>query len=178
MWRLVRDGGSLDLNSPYLYLLICTDFAATSVVATEGDELLGFVAAYRPPPDPEAVFVWQIGVAPHARGRGLAKRLLAAMLERPANDDARELTATVTPDNAASLALFRSMARDLGITVEESERFGAQLFPVGGGDEPEHEPEMELRIGPLPAGPQSDDAEPSSAARPVAPGVLGAKPRR
>ena len=147
MWRLVRDGGSLDLNSPYLYLLVCTDFAATSLVAFEGDELLGFVAAYRPPTDSTAVFVWQIGVAPAARGRGLAKRLLNAMLDRPANADARNLTATVTPENAASMALFRSIARDLGLSVSESERFAAELFPGGAG---EHEPEMELRIGPLP----------------------------
>lgn len=146
LWRLVRDGGSLDLNSPYVYLLICTDHAATSVIATdEDDELVGFVAAYRPPPDPDAAFVWQIGVAEHARGRGLAKRLLKAMLSREANNDAQELTATVTPDNAASLALFRSIAPELAAEVEEHERFPAEVFPGG------HEPEVELRIGPLDA---------------------------
>ena len=144
LWRLVRDGGSLDLNSPYVYLLICTDHAATSVVAADqADQPVGFVAAYRPPPDPTAAVVWQIGVAEQARGRGLAKRLLKAMLSREANRDAKELTATVTPDNRASLALFRGVAPDLSATVEERERFPAEVFPVG------HEPELELRIGPL-----------------------------
>lgn len=144
LWRLVRDGGSLDLNSPYVYLLICTDHAATSVVATdEHDEPIGFVAAYRPPPDPEAAFVWQIGVATRARGQGLAKRLVKAMLSRDANDDAKVLTATVTPDNEASLALFRSLASELSADLEENERFPAEVFPEG------HEPEVELRIGPL-----------------------------
>jgi L-2,4-diaminobutyric acid acetyltransferase len=146
LWRLVRDGGSLDLNSPYVYLLICTDHAATSVVATdEHDEPVGFVAAYRPPPDPDAAFVWQIGVAERARGQGLAKRLLKAMLAREANRDAQELTATVTPDNDASLALFRSVAPELSAQLEEHERFPAEVFPHG------HEPEVELRIGPLDA---------------------------
>lgn len=146
LWRLVRDGGSLDLNSPYVYLLICTDHAATSVVATdERDEPVGFVAAYRPPPDPAVAFVWQIGVAERARGQGLAKRLLMAMVSREANGDAQELTATVTPDNAASLALFRSVALDLSTGLEEHERFSAEVFPEG------HEPEVELRIGPLKA---------------------------
>jgi L-2,4-diaminobutyric acid acetyltransferase len=144
LWRLVRDCGSLDLNSPYVYLLICTDHAATSVVAIdEQDEPVGFVAAYRPPPDPDAAFVWQISVAERARGHGLAKRLLKAMLAREANRDARELTATVTPDNEASLALFRSMAPDLSAEVAEHERFPAEVFPDG------HEAEVELRIGPL-----------------------------
>ena len=146
MWRLVRDGGTLDLNSPYLYLLICTDFAASSLVAVEDDELLGFVAAYRPPPEPAALFVWQIGVVPTARGRGLAKGLLTELLQRPGSADARVLTATVTPDNAASLALFRSLARDLGVEVRQTPRFGSELFPDGGD---EHQPEMELRLGPL-----------------------------
>jgi L-2,4-diaminobutyric acid acetyltransferase len=146
LWRLVRDCGSLDLNSPYVYLLICTDHAATSVVATdEHDEPVGFVAAYRPPPDPTAAFVWQISVAERARGKGLAKRLLKAMLSREANRDAQELTATVTPDNDASLALFRGVAPDLSATVEEHERFPATVFPDG------HEAEVELRIGPLDA---------------------------
>lgn len=147
MWALVRDSGALDLNSPYAYLLICTDHAATSLVATRDDELVGFVAAYRPPPEPAAVFVWQIGVVPHVRGQGLARRLVLGALAQEANRDARELTATVTPDNAASLALFRGLARDLGVGVVERERFGSALFP---GPAAQHPPEHELRIGPLP----------------------------
>ncbi|SRR6056297_336063 len=144
IWRLVRDSGSLDLNSPYVYLLICTDHAATSVIATDAqDEPVGFVAAYRPPPAPDAAFVWQVGVAERARGQGLAKRLLRAMLSREANRDARLLTATVTPDNQASLSLFRSVAADLSARVDEEERFAREVFPEG------HEPEIELRIGPL-----------------------------
>lgn len=144
LWRLVRDSGSLDLNSPYVYLLICTDHAATSVIATDAaDGPVGFVAAYRPPPDPTAAFVWQVGVAEQARGRGLATRLLQAMLAREANRDARELTATVTPGNRASFALFRGVAADLSAQVEEEERFPSEVFPEG------HEPEIELRIGPL-----------------------------
>jgi len=144
LWRLVRDSGSLDLNSPYVYLLICTDHAATSVVATdEHDRPVGFVAAYRPPPEPGAAFVWQVGVAGRARGQGLARRLVKAMLSREANRDAHVLTATVTPDNAASLALFRRVASDLSAGVEEHERFPAEVFPEG------HAPEVELRIGPL-----------------------------
>ncbi|MFO7778276.1 MAG: diaminobutyrate acetyltransferase [Nitriliruptoraceae bacterium] len=144
LWQLVRDSGSLDLNSAYVYLLICTDHAATSVIATDAqDEPVGFVAAYRPPPDPDAAFVWQIGVAERARGRGLATRLLRAMLAREANRDARLLTATVTPDNQASLALFHGVAAELSARIDEEERFPSRVFPEG------HEPEIELRIGPL-----------------------------
>ncbi len=146
MWELVRATG-LDVNSPYAYLLVCDDFAATSVVAADDHGPVGFVAAYRPPTDPAAVFVWQVGVATRGQRRGLGRQLLTSTLARPANRDARYMTATVTPSNEASLALFRGLGRDLGVEVTENERFPAELFP-GGSDA--HEPEMGVRIGPLP----------------------------
>lgn len=145
MWNLLIAAG-LDRNSPYAYLLVCSDFAATSLVADDGEGLVGAVAAYRPPPRPQAVFVWQVGVADRARGQGLARRMLHEVLALPANADATELTATVTPDNEPSLRLFRGLARDLGTGCEESPRFLAEHFPPGAGD---HQREDELVIGPV-----------------------------
>ncbi|MFA9444777.1 diaminobutyrate acetyltransferase [Egicoccus sp. AB-alg6-2] len=147
LWRLARDSGSLDLNSPYAYLLWCTDFADSTVVASAGTEPIGFVGGHRPPNDPDCAFVWQVAVAPSQRGSGLGRRLLLAFLARPGNRGATWLTATVTPSNAASLALFRGTARHLGVRCEERERFPAEVFPAEVGA---HEPEIALRIGPLP----------------------------
>lgn len=145
MWSLLSEAG-LDRNSPYAYLLVATDFAETSLVAEDDDGLIGAVAAYRPPTRPQAVFVWQVGVADRARGRGLARRMLHEILTLPANKDATELTATVTPDNEASLRLFRGLARELGVDCAEHPRFAVEHFPPGAGA---HEPEHELVIGPL-----------------------------
>jgi L-2,4-diaminobutyric acid acetyltransferase len=147
LWRLARDRG-LDLNSPYAYLLLCTDFAQTSTVAVDAEGVAGFVAAYRPPAEPSAAFVWQLAVAGRAGGQGLGRRLLAETLTRPGNLDARSLTCTVTPDNEPSLRLFRGFARTLGVPCEEAERFPAEVFPLEAGT---HQPELALRIGPLPA---------------------------
>lgn len=152
MWRCVRDSGALDLNSPYAYLLVCSDHAATSVVAYDDTGLVGFVAAYRPPLRSDAVFVWQVAVDTRARGAGLGQRLLHAVLQTEANRSARLLTATVTPSNAPSLALFRGFARRLGVSCSEHERFAAELFPAEASDGG-HEPELELTIGPLPPHP-------------------------
>ncbi|MBS3941543.1 MAG: diaminobutyrate acetyltransferase [Actinobacteria bacterium] len=148
LWRLARDSGSLDLNSPYAYLMWCTDFADSAVVAADGDEIAGFVVGHRPPTGPDAAFVWQVAVARSQQGSGLGRRLLLAFLDRPGNRDAHWLTATVTPSNAASLALFRGTAAHLGVACEERERFPVAVFPAEAGD---HEPEVALRIGPLPA---------------------------
>ncbi|MGE4220112.1 MAG: diaminobutyrate acetyltransferase [Alphaproteobacteria bacterium] len=147
IWKLVRDGGTLDLNSPYAYLLVATDFADTSLIAERGGEAVGFVAAYRPPPRPDTLFVWQVGVAPAARGQGLAGRMLAALADEAAGRrGVRWLEATVTPSNAASDALFRSFARRRGLACAVGDGFAAADFP---DTDPKHEAERHYRIGPL-----------------------------
>jgi L-2,4-diaminobutyric acid acetyltransferase len=152
VWRLARDSASLDLNSPYCYLLLCSHFADTSLVAEERGEIVGFVAAYRPPIRPDSIFVWQIAVAASHRGAGLASRLLAALVAQPAVRDVRQLEATVTPSNDASRRLFLGFARRFGVPCREESGFPAQLFPLA---ETAHEAEILLCIGPL-AGTGSD----------------------
>ena len=146
LWRLVRDAGSLELNSAYAYLLLATHFPDTCLIAEEDGEPLGLVVGYRPPADPEAVFVWQVGVAPDARGRGLGGRMLHELLARAALGGARYLTATVSPDNEASRALFRSVARNLGAECRIESCFESHHFP-----EP-HPAEELFRIGPFTPG--------------------------
>ncbi|MCZ7618070.1 MAG: diaminobutyrate acetyltransferase [Myxococcota bacterium] len=146
LWRLVRDSGALDLNSPYCYLLVCSHFADTSLVAERNGSIVGFVAAYRPPTRPGAIFVWQIAVAASQRGAGLARRLLDTLVDRPAVRDAEELEATVTASNEASRRLFGGFARRLGVACREERGFAADLFPDGPDA---HEAEILLRIGPL-----------------------------
>lgn len=144
VWRLSRRCGSLDENSPYAYLLVCSHFAATSLVAVSGGEVVAFVSAYRPPSGSDAVFVWQIAVDPVERRRGIGRALLDALVDLPANRDATHLEATVTPSNAASLRLFRSFAGDHNAACGVSTMFPAATFPDGG-----HEAELLLRVGPL-----------------------------
>ncbi len=144
IYRLVRDGGTLELNSAYAYLLMGAHFGETSVIARDGSSLCGFVWAYCLPQRPDTLFVWQIGVAPDCRGAGLGHALLAEALSRPACHAVTHLEATVTPSNEASLALFRGFGRRCGAPVVLSTAFGTELFP-----DPAHETEMLVRIGPL-----------------------------
>src|SRR5690606_1536308 len=72
----------LDRNSMYCNLLQCTHFADTCILAEEGDRLLGWISAYRPPAEPSTLFVWQVAVHTDARGTGLGGKLLMALLKR------------------------------------------------------------------------------------------------
>ena len=117
--RLVRGCPPLDLNSPYAYLLLCAHHAATCVVAEGAAGIAGLVSAYRLPQAPETVFVWQVAVAPTARGQGLALRMLEHLLARPA------------------------LATRLHTQCADGDYFAREDFP-----DPQHEPERLLSIGP------------------------------
>jgi L-2,4-diaminobutyric acid acetyltransferase len=144
MWRIVRDSGVLDPNSPYCYLLLCRDFAATCAVAEVGTEVIGFVTGYVPPAQPDTLFVWQIGVTEAFRNRRIAALLLARLLGREACRGVTHIETTIAPSNQASRALFEGLARPMGAAISEVPGFGAELFPESG-----HEPERRYRIGPL-----------------------------
>lgn len=145
IWRIVRDSGVLDLNSAYLYLLLCKDFADTCIVAEQDTRLVGFATGYRPPGRENVIFLWQIGVDAAERGRGLGKRLLAGFLSASGAAGTTYLETTISPSNQASQRLFRGLARDLGTDCHVQPCFTEELFPSS------HEGEDLYRIGPFDA---------------------------
>ncbi|WP_180683014.1 diaminobutyrate acetyltransferase [Tepidicella baoligensis] len=147
LWHLVRATGTLEVNSPYFYVLFATDFGATSLLAeTPEGETAGAVIGYHPPLQPETAFVWQVGVHPRWQGQGLGLALLQRWLALPANARCRWVTATVADDNAASQALFRRLARAYRTSCEVRPHFTPDLFPI------DHPAEPLFRVGPIDRG--------------------------
>jgi len=142
--KLIAACPPLDPNSIYCNLLQCSDFAATGVAAEKDGELVGFISGYIKPTKPETLFVWQVAVHEKGRGQGLAKRMIKEILRRPACSSVTHLETTITPDNEASWALFRSFARDMDATLDHEEHFEKAVH-FGG----EHDSEHLLRIGPF-----------------------------
>jgi len=153
VWRLVEESGVLDRNSPYLYLMWCERFADASIVAEVGGELAGFVCGFRPPRDPDVLFVWQVGVSGAHRGLGIGGRMLSALVAR--EPDLRFVEATVTPSNEPSQRLFRGLARRLDCPCREEPHLRAEDFPSGA----DHEPETLFRIGPFDPGASSSSSD-------------------
>ncbi|GAA1840451.1 diaminobutyrate acetyltransferase [Pseudonocardia ailaonensis] len=140
--RLAAEAGGLDVNTRYAYLIWCRDFAATSVIATLDGEPAGFVSGFRRPEAPDTLLVWQVAVGPAARGRGVAGRMLDALFDQVPG--VTHMETTVTPDNDASNAMFRSFARRNGANFSHKELFTERQLGDG------HEPEFLYRIGPIP----------------------------
>ncbi|MCX2831577.1 diaminobutyrate acetyltransferase [Microbulbifer thermotolerans] len=145
--RLISRCPPLDENSLYCNLLQASHFASTSVAAEVDRELVGFVSGYLIPQRPDTLFVWQVAVAEEVRGLGLAGRMVREILGRPGCGQVRHLETTITPDNAASWALFRGLARKLGSTCTEAVMFDRERHFFG-----LHDSEILLRIGPFSPG--------------------------
>ncbi|WP_425300442.1 diaminobutyrate acetyltransferase [Nocardia wallacei] len=143
MWRIAVESQVLDANSSYAYLLWCRDFRATSVVAEIGSEIAGFVTGYLRPEAPDTVFVWQVAVDHAFRGRGLGVAMLDQLVDNVAEHGVSMLETTISPDNAASRAMFASLARRRGAQLTRETLFEPQDFPDG------HESEDLYRIAPL-----------------------------
>lgn len=143
VWKLIQSSGTLEPNTAYFYLIFCSDFSDTCLIAEFEGVPIGVIIGYHPPRRPATAFCWQIGVHPDWRGRGVASMLLAQWLALPANHDVRWLTATVATDNKASDRLFRSFAKHAQAACDVTEHFTVELLQPG------HAPEPLYRIGPL-----------------------------
>lgn len=145
IWALVKDCEPLELNPSHVYLLLCTHFPDTCVVAEQSGEMVGFLAAYRPPTLLGAVFVWQVAVKREFRGRGIASAMLLELLQRAAwRDLVCYVEATAPPANLAAQALFRSLARNLETQCEEMPLFSEKMFGEEG-----HPEEILFIVGPF-----------------------------
>lgn len=145
VWQLVKDAGTLDVNSPYCYIMLCDIFRDTCAAAVIGEELVGFMSGYRRPDRPDTLFIWQVAVHPKARGRGIAKAMLKELLNREEQQAVKYVEATIGPANTASRRLFSGFAADRGTQCRITEQYGPELFPSAAT----HEPELLFRIGPM-----------------------------
>lgn len=142
--RLITSCPPLDPNSLYCNLLQTTHFAGTCILAEREQSLIGWISGYRPPDEPEAMFVWQVAVHETARGQGLGVLMLQSLFKRPAVRSASRLITTITPSNAASRQMFERFASNQGAQLSAEPWFDSARHFDG-----KHESEERISIGPL-----------------------------
>lgn len=142
--RLIAACPPLDPNSLYCNLLQCTHFADTCILAEQAGHIVGWISGYRPPREPDSMFVWQVAVHPSARGQGLGQRLLYELFQLPGVRDAARLITTVTPSNIASRRMFEGFANHHRATLQIRPHFTRDVH-FGGAQESE---EL-ISIGPI-----------------------------
>lgn len=153
----------LDRNSLYFDLIQCSHFADTCALAETngagqgGDERapIGFVSGHIVPSTPDTLFIWQVAIDTSARGMGLAARLILEIAARPECRQVRKIVATITPDNAASWALFKGVAAKLSTPYAVEDHFDKDRHFHG-----QHDSEDAIIIGTF-----ADDAAAHALAR-------------
>lgn len=110
----VNDAWSTDmmrseLRSPHGYYLVAT--------AADGDSgvLDGYAGLFAPSRSDDAD-IQTIAVAEHARGRGLGRLLMQALIEQSRQQDVRQVFLEVRADNPVAITLYRSLGfEELGV---------------------------------------------------------------
>ncbi|MBI1366779.1 MAG: diaminobutyrate acetyltransferase [Alphaproteobacteria bacterium] len=144
VWRLIRECAPLDENSLYCNLLQCTHFADTCIIGEIDGEIAGWISGYRPPQNSDVLFVWQVAIRPSARGEGLARTLLLELLASRGCNGVNCIQTTITDENAASWALFRSFSKRMNARLRFELLFDRMRDFKG-----DHDSEYLVTIGPF-----------------------------
>jgi L-2,4-diaminobutyric acid acetyltransferase len=138
--NLIKVGGTLDLNSQYLYLLQTTHFQESCCVAVCEDEIVGFVSGYMIPNENKQLFIWQVAVAKALRGQNLAMHMIMHIVEKL---NAQYIVSTVSPSNHSSIRVFQKIAQNLSAKLTHKVLFEVNDFNDA------HEEEVQYTIGPF-----------------------------
>ncbi len=144
--QLVSRCPPLDGNSTYCNILQCDHFSDTCAIAKSEGNVLGFVSGFIHPQKPDVLFVWQIAVDERARGQRLAPRMLKHLLERETCSNVQYLETTISPGNAASEAVFKRLAKNLGTEITHVPYYTRDIHFDG-----KHDDEVLFRVGPFSA---------------------------
>lgn len=142
--RLIAQCPPLDRNSLYCNLIQCSHFSASCALAECEGEVVGFVSGHILPADPETLFIWQVAVSAAMRGQRLGRDLILHILARREQKAVRWIETTITDENAASWAMFKSLAASLRTSFARSVLFDRDLHLAG-----QAPTENLMRIGPF-----------------------------
>lgn len=138
--NLIKIGGTLDLNSEYLYLLQTTHFKDTCCVAVCDEQIIGFVSGYILPNDKNTLFIWQVAVSSQYRGQNLAMQIIMHIVK---NVTVEYVISTVSPSNISSSRVFEKLAVFLSTSFTTEVLFDLDDFIQA------HEEEVQYTIGPI-----------------------------
>jgi ribosomal protein S18 acetylase RimI-like enzyme len=82
--------------------------AAATFLAIDGDETVGLVRTFVEPEDVTTAELVSMWVAPHTRGQGVGRQLVAAVVEWARHHDATSVQLWVTETNAPARRLYES----------------------------------------------------------------------
>lgn len=107
--RFVSRCPPLECYPEHVYKILFRYQGDSCFIARTGDTIVGFVTLLACRDRRDTFFLWQIGVVPAVRGKGIGRRILREAVRRVRRKGCRRIEVTIEPENQPSLKLFRSM---------------------------------------------------------------------
>ncbi|PWB51845.1 MAG: hypothetical protein C3F06_09270 [Candidatus Methanoperedenaceae archaeon] len=93
----------------HVYKIILRYFGDYCFIAEENEQIIGFVLGIVPQSFQDTYFLWDIGVAPSYRGKGIGKRLVREVENELGKKGFKRIELTIDPANLLSRKLFEKM---------------------------------------------------------------------
>ena len=105
----------LDVHTQYTYWVNATYFGKSSFLMLDDDNPVGYIMAID---TPELIFIWQIGILPEYRHKGLSRKLIDSCVKY-ADSIGKPMQVTIAEDNKSSYAAFSSYCSQEGKTFNK-----------------------------------------------------------
>lgn len=109
IYRFVGDIEGLVQHPVHFFKIMTNYFGDSFFIIRNGENIAGMVWGFISQTDPDIFFLWQIGVAPEYRGKGLSRKLIEKLIEFAAAHGCKKVHATVETENIASWKMFEKM---------------------------------------------------------------------
>ena len=121
--QFVKNTPPLDLHTPYTYWVMYSQSNSLWKVAVLNNQIIGFVAGIGSLAQPNAAFMWQIGIDKTLAPRGLAKNLVDEFIISCRELNISKVQLTIDPKNKTSLVFFTKHYGKLNLQKTDSMNF-------------------------------------------------------
>lgn len=129
VYELAQNLPPLIPHTMYTYWNLFRNFSDSCFVVVDENKPVGFITSHPTTTPPNEWFIWQVGILPEYRGRGLIDRLQERVITVAKKYGAVAIQTTIESDNPRSIAAFSRMATAMDVPMEEVARFN--LTPNG-----------------------------------------------
>lgn len=114
---LMKPFKELSLYSEFCCSILIDHYKESTIVATYEGSVVGFAMAHPDESDPEALYLWQVIVAPRFRGLGIMTQLLQNLVD---DHQGRELKALVHTENKMMTKALFKFAKKHDFQIDKS----------------------------------------------------------
>ena len=119
--QFIRECPPLELHTFYTYWVLIHHFQDLCLMDEVAGNINGIITGLKSTAESDMVFLWQLGVRPGSRGKGISRKLLQEFTSRSKRLGARRIQVTIEPGNRASLAAFSTFSDTIGSRLEKTE---------------------------------------------------------